>query len=157
MKMRISMKLSLAALASMILLGCRGTDPETEPRELAELRIESHPRGWGYAHKTVKPDGSITGGHLSGGADAPRVFEGKSQLSSQDMSTLRALAATIAAEPTNEQPSPPDQKLEGYTSVVIIFDDGTATTALAKWGQRFQSNTIQSIWDTVSKNKVGAW
>lgn len=121
------------------------------------LMIESRPRGWGYAHKTVKRDGSITGGHLSGGANAPLVSESKSEVTSQDMAALRALVATIAKESTNEQPSPPDQKLEGYTSVVIIYDDGTATTVFAKWRQRFRSNTIQTIWDTVSKYKVGAW
>ncbi len=155
--MKISMQLLLAALTSTVLLGCGVTESRPESREFAELRIESHPRGWGYAYKTVKPDGSISGGHLSGGADAPRVFESKSQLTSQDMSTLRALVAAMAAEPMKEQPSPPDQKLEGYTSVVIILGDGTTTTVISKWGQRFQSNTIQNIWDTVSKYKVGAW
>jgi hypothetical protein len=53
------------------------------------LKIESYPKGRGYAHKTVKADTTITGGHLSGGPDAVRVFESKAEVTSGDMSEQR--------------------------------------------------------------------
>jgi len=73
------------------------------------------------------------------------------------MSTLKTLVATAVSEPTNEKMSPPDQNLEGYTSVIITLGDGTTTTVFAKWNQRFDSNAIQTIWDVVGKYKAGAW
>ena len=151
------MRLSLAGLVFVGLLGCPINGPAAGSPDFTEIRIESHPRGWGYAHKTVKPDGSITGGHMSGRAGAPRVFESTLQVTPQDMSTLRALVGTVVSEPTNEKVSLPDQKLEGYTSVVIALRDGTATTAYAKRGQRFRSKSIQTIWDILSNYRAGAW
>ena len=155
--MRVSMQLLLTALTSILLLGCQMPKQKGDSKEFAEIRIESYPKGWGYAQKTVKPDGSISGGHLSGGPDAVRVFETKSQLTSQDMSTLIKLVAAIAAEPVHDRPSPPDRKLEGYISVLINFGDGTSTVVFATSNQQFQSKAIQGIWDTVSKYEVGAW
>jgi hypothetical protein len=93
---------------------------------------------------------------MSGGADAVRVFESKAQLTPKEMSSLRGLVATIA-QPADPQPAQPDQKRDGFTSVVIMFADGTSMTFFAKGGQRFHPDTIQTIWDTISKYSVGAW
>jgi hypothetical protein len=80
------------------------------PAGFTEVRIESDPKGWAYAHKTVKPDGSITGGHLSGGPDAPRVHETKSEVTPQDMATLKTLVVEARKEAPKEQAKPMDQK-----------------------------------------------
>jgi hypothetical protein len=155
--MKVSPQLLLVVIGILALLGCRATAPASGSRDLAEVRITSHPQSWGYAYKVVKPDGSITGGHLSGGAEEPRIYESSSHITEQDMSTLRNLVATIAADAADTEPSWPDQKLEGWTSVVISFGDGTSTTVFAKMGQQFQLDAMAIIWDTISKYDAGAW
>ncbi|MCP3899831.1 MAG: hypothetical protein GY707_08995 [Desulfobacteraceae bacterium] len=155
--MSISMHLLFVTLGSIVLFGCQQINSGVDVQKWTELRIESRPQGWGYAYKTVRPDGSITGGHMSGGEKAPRVFESKSQVDSRDISKLRALVAKISAETIKEEPSPPDQKREGYTSVTVIFGEDNVMTSFAKWEELFQSDTIQAIWDIVSKYEEGAW
>lgn len=144
-------------LFGITLVGCGEVPPQADHREFAEVRIESHPKGWGYAHKTVKPDASIVGGHLSGGAEAPRVFESKSVMTSDHMSALRTLVDSVAGVTVNTQPLTPDQEEGGYTSVVIVFSDSSSVTAVAVWGEKYESEAIQGIWDIVSKYEVGAW
>lgn len=147
----------LLTMLSVAVLDCWAADSENFPPVFQEIRIESHPKGWGFAYKTVKADSFVVGGHMSGGPQAPRVYESRSQATPDDMSALRELVAAIAKASEHEQPSVPDQNQEGYTSVVILFSDGSALTFVARWGQRFQPEAVQSIWDIVGKYKVGAW
>lgn len=151
-------QLTLTALTICILVGCRATVPPSgSSRRITEIRIESQPQGWGYAYKTVKQDGAITGGHMSGGPDATSVFENKSQVTVKDMSSLEDLVSTVAAQPANPQPPQPDQKLDGFTSVVVTFNDGSSLTFFAKVGQRFQPDSIQTMFDIIHRYNVGAW
>ena len=153
--MRLLHELIVLVLMSVTITGCRATDPAA-PTGFIEIRIESYPQGWGYAQKTVKPDGSITGGHLSGGQDAPRVYETKSEVTPEDMSKLRALITALQAKSLRTV-APPDQKSEGYKSVILVTGESTAITAYAKWNKGFEPAEIQAIWDLVMKHKVGAW
>lgn len=155
--MKTSVHLLSIIVGAMFFLGCGTLATVNSHRDFAELTIESYPKGWGFADKTVKKDGSITGGHFSGGPDALTVFEDKAQITSKDMSKLRSRVASITAEEPNREPSRPDQKVGGYTAVVIVFRDGSTRTFFAKWGQRFPSKPIQEIWEILSKYDVGAW
>jgi len=159
--MKILVRLLLVLLFGVAVIGCAPVGPEADAEadagRFAEIRIESHPKGWGLAHKTVKADASIVGGHLSGGPKAPRVFESKSVLTPDDMSALKELVASAAGMKDRRQPETPDQNHAGYSSVLITYTDGTSLTAIAAWGEKFESKTIQSIWNTVSACEVGAW
>lgn len=138
------------------LIACKSTDLRVVPGDFAEIRIESHPQGWGYAHKTVRSDSSIVGGHLSGGDKTPFVFESRSNVSSEDMEALRKAVSEIADKPSDNVIIP-NSKHESYASVVITFRDGTTTAAITKAGGRFEAPAFQSIWDIVRRYEVGAW
>jgi len=122
----------------------------------SEIRIESHPKPWGYAQKTAKPDGSIKGGHLSGGKEAASISETESKLESEDMDKLKSLVTSLKTRPLREF-TPPDQKSEGYSVVIITMDGDSEMKAYAKDGECFEHKEIQSIWDLLSKYKVGGW
>lgn len=144
-------------IAVILMFGCGTAGAGSRPGEFAKLMIESYPRGWGYAYKTVGEDATITGGHLSGGPDAPMVYEAKSMVTAQDMSELRSLVAILGTEVPNGEFTRPDQKVNGYTSVVIIYHNGSTATLFARWGGKFHSKAVQSIWEIISKYQVGAW
>jgi len=149
--------ITLAALAAaLIAVGCSQV-PDKAPVAFRSVMIQSHPKGWGYAHKTVQKGGIITGGHLSGGPEAVRVYETQSEVTSEDMSHLASLVArTLQSRPKSALASP-DQKSEGYKTIVIRFEDEMSITAHSKWDQHFESADLQSIWDLVYKYNVGAW
>lgn len=121
-----------------------------------EIRIESHPKGWGYAHKSVKADGTITGGHLSGGPEGARVFESSGKVTPDDMKRPTTLAEAFRSR-TLPKARPPDQKTVGYKAVAVSFDEKTSITAYATWDGKFQPEEAQSIWELVLKYQVGAW
>ena len=106
------------------------------------VSIESHPAGFGTAHKTVTPDGVIKGAHMSGGPGAVSVYESQDKVSAEDMAALRRLVAAILAQ----EPAPSeffDAKGEGYVSVIIIGNGGRAFHA--KGGEKFQSADVQAL------------
>jgi hypothetical protein len=151
-KMRSLLTLSFLTL-SLIVAGCK-VPAKQVAASFAEVRIESHPKGWGYAHKTVKRDGTIIGGHMSGSPNTPRVYETKSHMTKEDMKALHSLVAKVHGERiTKESISPKD----GYVCVVISYEDGTSVTISAKWEQKFGSANVQAIWDLLYKYEVGAW
>jgi len=82
------------------------------PATFHSVTIESHPKGGGYAHKTVEKSGAVTGAHMSGGPEAVRVYETKSNLAPDDMSRLTTLVAALRDNPPKSTASPPDQKSE---------------------------------------------
>jgi hypothetical protein len=154
---RTAIQILSVTVAAFLLAGCTTTEAASKPRAFTKLMIESRPKGWGYAQKTITADGAVTGGHLSGGPEAPRVWESKAEVSPQDMSELRSLVAAITPKDSQDGDSRPDQTVEGCACVVIIFNDDTSTAFFAKHGQSFHSTTIQAIWDVVYKQDVGAW
>jgi hypothetical protein len=154
---RTSIHILSIAVAAFLLGGCTRTDTASRTGEFTKLMIESRPKGWGYAHKTITADGAVTGGHLSGGPEAPRVWESKAEVAPEDMSDLRSLIASITPEDSTGGVPGPDQKVDGSAAVVIIFGDSSSISVVTKDGQQFHSKTIQTIWDLVYKHEVGAW
>ncbi len=129
------------------------------PVTFLSVMIESHPKGWGYAHKTVEKTGTVTGAHISGGPEAVRVYETKAELAPDDMIRLTALVAALRYNPPKSGAGPPDQKSEGYTSVTILFDNKKTITAHTTLREqfKFEHPNLQAIWDLVYKYNVGAW
>ncbi len=152
---------ALIALVPIVALMLTGTDCRAEHAQelgaFCSVKIEAHPKGWGYAHKTVMADGTITGAHMSGGPGAVRVYETKDKLTPKDMKRLRALTVSLRDVSSPSGRNAPDQKTEGYTSVTIHFDDGKTKTVHANWGSKLEPSSFQAIWDLICKYRVGAW
>jgi hypothetical protein len=146
----LTLALLLAALVGWETARCTAADV------FREIRIESHPRSWGYAHKTVNPNGQMTGGHLSGGPDAPQAYESNAEITAADLDKLKQFVAALHLEGRRFL-TPPDQKQEGYKSIVVIVNDDVAITVHAKWKERFKPKELQAIWDLIKKYNAGAW
>lgn len=149
--------LLLILLIGLFMAGCQTTHPKVDPTTFTEIRICLYPQGWGYAYKTVRPDGVIVGGHLSGGPEAPQLFENKSRLTPEDLAFLRQLAAKLSRKTQKPLPPPPDQHVKGHAEVMVAFADGHAISVIADWGKPFKPKTFQRIWDVVKPYAVGAW
>lgn len=137
--------------------GGGGTAQAQESGAFRSVVIESHPKGWGYAHKTVTPDGVVAGAHMSGGPNAVRVHESKDKLTRKDLRRLKELIAALRNAPVQSSAGAPEQKNEGYFSVTIELDNGRTVTAHAVWNRKFDSGEIQAVWDLVHKYRAGAW
>jgi hypothetical protein len=152
---------ALIALAPIVALMLTGTECRAEHAQELEVfrsvKIEAHPKGWGYAHKTVTADGIITGAHMSGGPDAVRVYETKDKLTLEDLNSLRSLTVSLHDTSSPSGSTVPDQKAEGYTSVTIHFDDGKTITVHANWGSKLEPSSFQAVWELIYKYQVGAW
>ena len=151
---------ALTLLAALLLAGAGGGAAQAQARESGAFRsvaIESHPKGWGYAHKTVTPDGVVAGAHLSGGPNAVRVHESKDRLTRKDMRSLKELVAALRKAPAQAGAGAPQQENEGYFSVIIELDDGRSMSAHTGGNRKFESGEMQAVWDLVHKYRAGAW
>lgn len=154
--MRALIGLALLVALPVAGAGCR-TAHAQETGVFRSVMIESHPKGWGYAHKTVTQDGVVTGAHMSGGPDAVRLYESKDRLTRKDMNRLKVLIAALRDAPARRGGNTPNQKVEGYISVTIELANGKTITVHTDWHYRFESRNLQAIWDLVHKYQVGAW
>jgi hypothetical protein len=156
------MRLMVILAAMLASFAATAAEAETKPDgakvpDISNLRIESRPAGWGYAHKTIRGD-VIQGGHLSGGPDAVRVYQTEEKLKPDDIAKVRGFAEALWKLPVPEKPAQePDQKTTGYTRVVVLYADGTQRTFTALWDQKFQPQVVQDVWDALAAYKVGAW
>lgn len=151
----LSLKPLVATIAFAMSASCGAELLRPDPG-FVEVRIESHPTGWGFAHKIVRPDGTVAGAHLSGGPEAPQVYESKSQLSVGDLAELRALLKEIEAHPPKALPTP-DRRDSGYTSVVIVTGADPGLEFRAAWGTGFDAPAVQTLWNLIHKYDAGAW
>jgi hypothetical protein len=120
-----------------------------------EIHIESHPKGWGLAQKTARPDGHIAGAHMSGGPDAVRVFESEAQMSPQDLADLLQHASELQSHPPQTQ-AIPDDHADGFLSLVLV-GPGANMSFRTSPGQPFASPEAQAIWDLLAKYNAGGW
>jgi hypothetical protein len=133
-----------------------------EPPAFKEVKIESLPQGWGYAHKTLTPDGKIRGGHLSGGPDAPRVYESEEQCKAADLKAITGLVADVLAaskkaKPDKEEPPAMDRTKHGYKRVSITYANATMLSFVAEFAEEFEDAKVQAIHGTIAKYDAGAW
>jgi len=136
--------------------------PAAAPPAFKEVKIESLPQGWGYAHKTLTADGKIRGGHLSGGPDAPRVYESEEQCKDTDLKLITGLVADVLATSKKEKPdeeeSPKmDRAKHGYKRVSITDADGTTLSFVVKFTKEFEDTKVQAIHKAIAKYDAGAW
>ena len=136
--------------------------PAAEPPAFKEVEIESLPQGWGYAHKTLTADGNIRGGHLSGGPDAPRVYESEEQCKAADLKLITDLVADLLEarkknKPDKETPPAMDRTKHGYKRVSITYADGTTLSFVAKFADEFEDTKVQAIHGAIAKYRAGAW
>lgn len=127
-----------------------------------EVKIESLPQGWGYAQKTLTADGKIRGGHLSGGPDAPRVYESEEKCKAADMKLIADLVADVLdagkkRPDKKEEPPAMDRSRHGYKRLTIICGDGTGLTFVAKFSDEFENAKVQTLHNTIAKYRAGAW
>lgn len=118
--------------------------------------IASHPKGWSYAHKTVFANGNISGAHLSGSPEAPRVYESKDKLKPEDLQKFNHPVIVIKTKNLVSDKKP-DQSVEGYKSVTLVIDKNTSLSFYAPWEGEFKIKEVQSLWDLIYAYKVGAW
>jgi hypothetical protein len=133
-----------------------------EPPTFKEVEIESLPQGWGYAHKTLTADGKIRGGHLSGGPDAPRVYESEEQCKAADMKLITGLVADVLEaskkkKPDKEGPPAMDRTKHGYKRISITYADGTTLSFVTKFTEEFEDADVQTIHKAIAKYRAGAW
>jgi hypothetical protein len=153
----MNLLITLTSFVVLLTIGGCFTSHTQAKAAFDSVMIESHPKGWGYAHKTVEKSGTVTGAHMSGGPEAVQVFQTNSELTPEDMNRLMTLVAALQNTPLKSTVDPPDQKSEGYMSVIICFDESKSITVHARWGQQFEPPNLQAIWDLVYKYDVGAW
>jgi len=138
----------------------KAAKPDDVP--FTQVKIESLPQGWGYAHKTLTPDGKIRGGHLSGGADAPRVFESEEQCKAADLKAITKLVADVLSaskeEKQDEGESPKmDREKHGYMRVSITYTDGTTLSFVTESTEKFENANVQALYGVIAKYWAGAW
>jgi hypothetical protein len=136
--------------------------PATEPPVFKQVMIESLPQGWGYAHKTLTADGKIRGGHLSGGPDAPRVYDSEEQCKAADLKMIIGLVSDVLEagrkrKPDKEGPPAMDRTKHGYKRASITRADGTTVSFLAKFTEEFEDAKVQAIHKAIAKYSAGAW
>ena len=133
------------------------------PAGFTEVKIESLPKGWGFAHRTLTSDGKIRGGHLSGDPEAVRVFESEEQCKAKDMEEIRSLVSRIRASQEAEERDQPDRSPQidrdkhGYTRISITYKDGKAFSFVAKRDEKHEDADVQAVRDILSRYDAGAW
>jgi hypothetical protein len=109
-----------------------------------EVKIESFPKGQGYAQRTVGLGGRIKGGHMSGGKEAPRISESPSRVSLKDMRRIGLLCKKLRVVPVTAQERP-DQSKAGYRVVTIEYNDGATRVFIKGWDEKLKPADAQSI------------
>lgn len=134
--------------------GCSIENLNITQNEFKEIHIESHPEGLGYALKRLDIDGKVFGMHLSG-SKPPFVHQSEDKLSHEDMAKIKILINRAKTEKYFSI----DNRTKSYLMVHIIFKDGTEIVDFATKERKFKfgSNSIQEIWNIISKNRAGGW
>ena len=163
------MRKYILCLLTVVLASCQA-EPSARPKASADAQskpgpalgafvavgIESHPRGWGSAYKTVRADGVITGGHMSGSPDSPLVHMDEGRASAEDLAALRRHVEAVRRHPPAKTACP-NQESEGYKCITIAFDDRNGIAVYAAGEGPFPSADWQAIWDLLVTYRVGAW
>jgi hypothetical protein len=154
-------KIVLTIFVSTIFVGGNSVNLDTSGSEFEAIRIESHPKGLGYALKILEMDGKIIGMHFSGD-QPPFIHRSEDKLSCEDMLKIKILVKQIKQkEPIQTEDYANkfyvENETESYIMVRIRYKDETEIVVYAEGDKQFSSHWMQEIWQIISKSKAGAW
>jgi len=77
-------------------------------------------------------------------------------VSAADMEKLGHLVTALREKQLRSSPQP-DQKVAGYTSVILVIDENTSIEAHVPGDAKFEPKELQDVWDLIYGYEVGAW
>ena len=121
-----------------------------------EVIVKSEPGDGGYAFKSLRFDGLVRAGHLSGGGPRPLVHEEEGEASHEVRVQVERLIETLCKK-TPRDIQRPDSHKGGLVSVTVIFRDERSLTFFSFGREGFQNETLQSLSEIVSSLDYGNW
>ena len=118
------------------------------------ISVESVGRD-GRAHKTVTADGSMSGGHMSGGMP-PRIYRSEGRMPEQELVHLNELLQHID---TTSFPAKPEgtPSSSSYRKLSITRKDKADLSFVAPGETRFEPQLLEQIYTLLAAQKVGGW
>lgn len=109
----------------------------------------------GRAHKTVTADGSMSGGHMSGGMP-PRIYRSEGRMPEQELEHLNGLmqhidTTSFPAKPEDTPSSSPYRKLS------ITRKNKADLSFVASGETRFEPKLLEQIYTLIASQKAGGW
>jgi hypothetical protein len=127
-----------------------------EAMEFTEIRIESRSEsGTFYAHKTAYRNGEIRGGHLSGGPDAPHIFENSGRIEAEDLDRLRLLAGRFRNDFADSEVTAKESP-KGAFLITISYGDGRSIS-VSGGDAGFESAVLRAIEEILHSYDIGGW
>ena len=122
--------------------------------EIRAVRYEVRPATSGYAHREVHPDGSVSGGHLSGDPQQPMV---SIEHGSVSQACIRAVwAAAMRLRSTTDESQPPPNGA-GFASISLDRVDGR--TVVLSWPHRQEPSDprLRELQRLLGEMEIGYW
>jgi len=109
----------------------------------------------GRAHKTVSADGSMSGGHMSGGMP-PRIYRSEGRMPEQELVQLNELVQHIDTTPFPDKPEGTGSS-SSYRKLGITRKDKADLSFVASGETRFEPKLLEQIHTLLAAQKVGGW
>lgn len=122
----------------------------------SSITIESVGRD-GRANKTVTADGSMSGGHMSGGMP-PRIYRNEGRMPAEQLTQLSNLMQQAADQlPNEQQPQHGQTASTSYRRLTVARQGKPDCSFIASGESRFEQELFEQIFTLLAAQKVGGW
>lgn len=122
----------------------------------SSITIESVGRD-GRANKTVTADGSMSGGHMSGGMP-PRIYRNEGRMPAEQLAQLSNLMQQAAdLLPNEQQPQHGQTAPTSYRRLTVARQGKPDCSFTASGEARFEQELFEQIFTLLATQKVGGW
>jgi len=125
----------------------------TSPR-VDRIQIIVQPRD-GYAHCVFQQDGTIEGGHTSGGPQ-PFVHQDKGTLSTEKVNSIWAAVQDLNPEIFSKRVLP-DRNWKGSVTLLLFERDRVVAQLAWPFGKEHADDKVQVLTKLLYQNKIGGW
>jgi len=137
-------------------LACISSISRATEMTFSSITIESVGRD-GRANKTVTADGSMSGGHMSGGMP-PRIYRNEGRMPTDQLAQLSNLMQQATDLLPNEQQPPHDQTAStSYRRLTVARQGKPDCIFTASDEARFELKLLEQIFTLLAAQKVGGW
>lgn len=126
--------------------------PPSAPR-IGAVSISVQPADGGSAHCRYEPDGSVRGGHLSGGP-SPFVHEAEGTISPE---IRRAIVSAVEATLAEPRPSPGVTPGAGTERIEIELENGARVTFAWPFGGAHDDPRVVALAALLREHRLGGW
>lgn len=126
--------------------------PPSAPR-IGAVSISVQPADSGSAHCRYEPDGSVRGGHLSGGP-SPFVHEAEGTISPE---IRRAIVSAVEATLAEPRPSSGVTPGAGTERIEIELEDGARVVFAWPFGGAHDDSRVVALAALLREHRLGGW